>query len=85
MASSPSIDTPASMMLSYIAPTEGRHMVTEAGKRAMRRYARKTVQVIFRLRKDADADIIARLSSVPNRTEYIRELVRRDVRGAGKD
>lgn len=57
-------------------------MVSEAGKRAMRRYARKTMQVIVRLRKDADADIIARLSSVPNKTEYIRWLVRRDIRGA---
>lgn len=57
-------------------------MVTEAGKRAMRRYARKTVQVIFRLRKDADADVIAMLQSVPNKTEYIRQLVRRDVNGA---
>lgn len=58
-------------------------MVTEAGKRAMRRYARKTVQVIFRLRKDADADIIARLSSVPNKTEYIRELILKDVEEHG--
>lgn len=67
------------MMLSYSAPTEGRNMVSEAGKRAMRRYARKTVQVIIRLRKDADADIIARLNSVPNKTEYIRELIRKDA------
>ena len=80
MASRPSVDADATMMLSYIAPTEGRHMVTEAGKRAMRRYARKTVQVIFRLRKDADADIIARLSSVPNKTEYIRNLIQEDIR-----
>lgn len=58
-------------------------MVSEAGKRAMRRYARKTVQVIFRLRKDADADIIARLSSVPNKTEYIRELILKDVEEHG--
>lgn len=54
-------------------------MVTEAGKRAMRRYARKTVQFIVRLRKDADADIIARLNSVPNKTEYIRGLIRNDL------
>ena len=57
-------------------------MVSEAGKRAMRRYARKTVQFIVRLRKDADADVIARLESAPNKTEYIRRLVRRDIYGA---
>lgn len=54
-------------------------MVSEAGKRAMRRYARKTVQFIVRLRKDADADVIARLESVPNKTEYVRRLVRKDI------
>lgn len=57
-------------------------MTSESTRRALRRYAKKTMQVIVRLRKDADADVIAMLQSVPNKTEYIRELVRRDVNEA---
>lgn len=57
-------------------------MTSESTRRALRRYAKKTKQYIIRLRKDTDADVIAMLDSVENRTEYIRQLVRRDVNGA---
>lgn len=54
-------------------------MTNDAAKRAMRRYAKKTKQFIIRLRRDTDADVIAALQGVPNKTEYIRELIRKDV------
>ena len=53
--------------------------VSESQKRAKARYDRKTVQYVFRLRLDGDADVIARLKSIPNKTEYLRRLVRADV------
>ena len=57
-------------------------MVSEAQRMAKRKYDLKTVQFIFRLRLDADADVIARLNDVPNKTAYLRRLVRDDLRGA---
>ena len=53
--------------------------VSEAQKKAKAKYDLKTVQFIFRLRLDADADIIAKLNDVPNKTEYIRRLVKADI------
>ena len=38
--------------------------------------------LILRFNYDTDADVIAALDSKPNRTQYIRELVRKDARGA---
>lgn len=55
--------------------------VTDAQKAAMRKYDKKTKQFVFRLRLNADADVIERLETVPQRTEYLRRLVRRDIRG----
>lgn len=40
----------------------------------------KTKQYVMRLRIGADADVIKKLDSVPSKTEFIRELVRRDIR-----
>lgn len=59
-------------------------MTSEAQKRAKKRYdTLKTKQYMFRLRLDADGDIIEQLDSVPQRTDYIRKLVRDDIkRGA---
>jgi len=63
-------------------------MLTEQERRqrqklAKAKYDRKTVQYIFRLRFDKDADVIQRLRSLPNKTEYLRKLVREDMaRGA---
>lgn len=58
-------------------------MISEAQKAATKRYNLKTKQFVFRLRLDADADVIERLERSPNKVEYIRKLVREDVaRGA---
>jgi len=55
--------------------------LSEAQKKARKRYDAKTKQYVFRLRRGADADVIDRLDSVPEKTNYVRELVRRDVAG----
>jgi len=54
-------------------------MVTESQKRAKAKYDAKTVQYVFRFRLGADADIIERLRSVPEKTSYIRRLIRDDM------
>lgn len=54
-------------------------MVTEAQKRAKARYDAKTTQIVLRLRNEADADVIERLKSVPEKTGYVRRLVRDDI------
>lgn len=52
-------------------------------KESRRKYdSLKTKQYIMRLRIEADADIIEKLDSLPNKTEYIRKLIRGDVYGA---
>ena len=56
-------------------------MVSEAQKRAKKRYDRlRTKQYVMRLRIGADADVIEKLDSVPSKTEYIRSLVRQDIK-----
>lgn len=54
-------------------------MVTEAQKRAKRRYDKVTRQVVTRWRIEKDAAILARLDSVPCKTEYIRGLILKDI------
>lgn len=55
-------------------------MVTEAQKRAKRRYdALRTKQYVFRLRLDADADVIERLDAAKSKTDYLRKLIREDM------
>lgn len=56
-------------------------MVSEAQKRALRRYEKKMEQFVVKFRKDTDADVIARLRAVDNRTGYIRRLVLKDIYG----
>lgn len=61
-------------------------MLTEQERRqrqaaSRRKYdSTKTKQYVMRLRIGADADVIGRLDSVPSKTEFIRELIRRDIR-----
>lgn len=57
-------------------------MVTEAQKKAMMRYNRKTKSYLLRLRLREDADVINRIESVSNKCDYLRALVRKDIRGA---
>lgn len=56
-------------------------MVSEAQKRALKRYEQKMEQFVVKFRKDTDADVIARLKAVENRTGYIRRLVLKDIYG----
>lgn len=60
-------------------------MATEAQKAACRRYYERTKKshkvYMLRLNRTLDKDVIAALESVPNKTEYIRKLVREDTRG----
>ena len=53
--------------------------VSEAQKRAKRRYDEKTKGLVLSLRLNQDRDVIQRLDEVPNKTEYIRSLVRADI------
>lgn len=56
-------------------------MVTEAQKRAKKKYdTLRTTQIVMRLRLNQDADVIQRLDEVPNKTEYVRSLVRQDIK-----
>lgn len=59
---------------------KGGRLVSEAQKRAKAKYDLKTAQFMFRLRIDDDADVIEKLRKVKNKTEFIRELIRRDIR-----
>lgn len=38
------------------------------------------VSVVFHLRRDTDTDILAKLDSVPNKSDYIRDLIRKDTK-----
>lgn len=64
-------------------------MVSEAQKRAFKRYYRKnkgTYRVVaVRLHKEQDADVIAAIDEQPSKAEYIKRLVRRDVYGGTDD
>lgn len=55
--------------------------VSEAQKRAKAKYDRFTKEFVFRFRLRHDADVIERLTAVPNKTEYLRRLIRADMRG----
>ena len=58
-------------------------MVSDAGKRAMKRYYEKTKKlykvVMLRFSKTEDTDIIDKLESEPSKVAYIKKLVRRDI------
>lgn len=54
-------------------------MASESQRKAIKRYHLKTVSLLLRFRRDADADVIQKLNDVPNKTGYVRELVRDDI------
>lgn len=60
-------------------------MVSEAQKRAKKVYDKKTTQFFFRLRNNADADVIKKLNSVTSKTGYIRYLIRKDIHETAED
>ena len=56
-------------------------LTTEAQKRAKTKYDRaKTIGLYLKLNIKTDADIIAKLGSVPAKQTYIKELIRRDMK-----
>lgn len=55
-------------------------MATEAQRRAIKKYnSERTKQVIVRLNMTTDADILEKLVTVPNKTGYIKGLIRSDM------
>ena len=56
-------------------------MVSEAQKKATKRYHEKLRKYIISCNRKDDADVIRHLDSVSNKTAYIKELVRRDTNG----
>lgn len=59
---------------------------SEARKRACRNYYHRhkavSKPIMLRLNKVRDADIIAKLDSVPSKVDYIRRVVRADLEQA---
>ncbi len=57
-------------------------MATEAQIRAKEKYDKAhTQQVLFKLNRTSDADILAKLEDVENKQGYVKQLIRRDIRG----
>lgn len=60
-------------------------MKTKAEIRASNKYNKeKTISVQLRLNKITDADIIAKLATVPSKMGYIKELIRKDIQRANE-
>ena len=58
---------------------------TEAQKRAVRKYQEEhTQQLLLRLNRRTDADVISRLEAQPSKAGYIKQLVREDMKGERK-
>lgn len=54
-------------------------MITEATKKAQKKYDKKFKQFKFRLKLDNDADIIEWLKSQPSASARIKELIRAEI------
>ena len=60
-------------------------MVSQAKLKAQYKYdSKNTKQVILKLNKKNDSDILEKLENSENRQGYIKELIRRDLRAYGK-
>lgn len=56
-------------------------MVSEAQRRAIRKYDRKNTRVFcFKFNKRTDADIIERLNTVSSKQGYVKMLIRDDIK-----
>ena len=52
----------------------------DSNLRAITKFTKeKTVSVNLRLNKNTDADIIAKLETVPSKMGYIKQLIRADI------
>lgn len=61
-------------------------MATEAKLRAdYRDKAKNTIQIRLELRKTTESDIIGKLESVPNKSQYIKGLIREDIKNTKHD
>lgn len=61
-------------------------MISEAQKRAIYKdKANNTVQLRLELRKTTDSDVIEKLESVPNKSQYIKALIRADIANSSSD
>ena len=55
-------------------------MQTEAQKRAKTKYDKKNcVQILMKLNRNTDSDILDKLESVDNKQGYIKSLIRKDL------
>lgn len=55
-------------------------MASEAKIKANNKSNKKnTIQVLLRLNKNTDSDIIKKLDDVPSKMGYIKELIRNDI------
>lgn len=59
-------------------------MRSEAIRNAQKRYFRKNVPMTFLFLPKKDYAIIQKLQAQPNKTEYLRNLILRDIRFGGK-
>lgn len=56
-------------------------MESDAQKRAREKYdSRMTTQIKMKLNNKTDADILAKLESVPSKQGYIKQLIRDDLK-----
>ena len=53
----------------------------EAIRNSQKKYQQKLRTYILRFRIDNDADVIARMEQVSSKTNYVRNLIKRDIRG----
>lgn len=58
-------------------------MTTEAQKKAVREYSRRSRDkfkvMTLKLNKETDADVLEKLASVENMQGYIKDLIRKDT------
>ena len=68
------------MVLKEVNNTEEKRK-TKTSPEAVKRYKEKNIrQVKMELNIKTDADILSKLDSVPNKTGYIKNLIREDIK-----
>lgn len=58
-------------------------MTSDAQRRALRNYYMRTKELsrvfMFKFNRERDADVIGKIEEQPNKSDYIRKLVRKDI------
>lgn len=67
---------------------KAKYETDEERKAAIRKreneYKKRSMRLVsIRFHKASDADVLARLDSVPNKADYVRTLIRKDIGGGG--